>query len=263
MGKDDLIEIREASTSHLVELTPTTCDGRLPNSVVQNWSRTRPSASTRVNRTSYSAKETRIIPPSRFFANDKLCWGHPPDGDFSVKSAYTQLEGAQTNPYRKQWDKVWGQRIRSFLWLTLHDRFITNSSRVRRHMAIDASCPIYEVRSLCDDCYVLSQGNPPCSRALGNHGFCSSHQRGTVNRLAPTGWVKVNTDGAYRRSVNQATAGGLQLAWNMGARQVVIEVDSLLAVDLVSRCSAHVNNNFSLVDGIKHLMARDWIVKVT
>lgn len=24
---------------------------------------------------------------------------------------------------------------------------------------------------------------PPCSRALGNHGFCSSHQRGTVNRL--------------------------------------------------------------------------------
>lgn len=37
------------------ELTPTTCDGRLPNSVVQNWSRTRPSASTRVNRTSYSA----------------------------------------------------------------------------------------------------------------------------------------------------------------------------------------------------------------
>lgn len=53
----------------------------------------------------------------------------------------------------------------------------------------------------------------------------------------------------------------LQLAWNLGARQVVIEVDSLLAVDLVSRCSAHVNNNFSLVDGIKHLMARDWIVK--
>jgi len=34
MGKDDLIEIREASTSHLVELTPTTCDGRLPNSVL-------------------------------------------------------------------------------------------------------------------------------------------------------------------------------------------------------------------------------------
>lgn len=29
------------------ELTPTTCDGRLPNSVVKDWSRTRPSASTR------------------------------------------------------------------------------------------------------------------------------------------------------------------------------------------------------------------------
>lgn len=39
--------------------TPTTCDGRLPNSVVKNGSRTRPSVSTRVNRTSYSAKETR------------------------------------------------------------------------------------------------------------------------------------------------------------------------------------------------------------
>lgn len=54
---------------------------------------------------------------SRFFANEKVYWGHPPYGEetsFSVKSAYTLLVGAKT-PTESKWDKVLEIKIHSFL----------------------------------------------------------------------------------------------------------------------------------------------------
>lgn len=61
-----------------------------------------------------------IRPPSRFFANEKLYWGHPPYGeetDFSVKSAYTLLVGAKT-PTESKWDKVFQREKNSLISLT-------------------------------------------------------------------------------------------------------------------------------------------------
>lgn len=82
----------------------------------------------------------------------------------------------------------------------------------------------------------------------------------------PLGWIKINTDGAFRASIHHATAGGLLgsetgawlhgfffnigtckvtqaklwgahtdliLAWVHGYRQVILEVDSQVASNLI------------------------------
>ncbi|KAK8985950.1 hypothetical protein V6N11_037669 [Hibiscus sabdariffa] len=44
------------------------------------------------------------------------------------------------------WKRVWSlrvpQRIRTFLWITLQQRHLTNAERFRRHLATSAMCPI-------------------------------------------------------------------------------------------------------------------------
>ncbi|CAN1792527.1 Putative ribonuclease H protein At1g65750 [Linum perenne] len=84
-------------------------------------------------------------PPRDDLGPDIWVWGYNHDGRFTVKSAYNMITAQNAPRTGINWDKVWKwegpYRIKSFLWLAVHGRLLTNSERVRRHLATSAACP--------------------------------------------------------------------------------------------------------------------------
>lgn len=67
-------------------------------------------------------------------------------GIFTVKSAYSLIANNHLVGNHSCWKLIlkWGglQRVRTFLWLTLHNRILTNRKRMRRHLCPSAICEI-------------------------------------------------------------------------------------------------------------------------
>ncbi|KAK9037917.1 hypothetical protein V6N11_022816 [Hibiscus sabdariffa] len=67
-------------------------------------------------------------------------------GAFSVKSAYIQLAQDDWDIKDAKWKMLWGlhvpERIKYFLWLSLHGRILTNENRCIRHLCEDPVCSI-------------------------------------------------------------------------------------------------------------------------
>ncbi|KAL4333427.1 hypothetical protein GQ457_07G010550 [Hibiscus cannabinus] len=65
---------------------------------------------------------------------------------FSSRSTYAYLTGVDVPSNDTIWKYIWSlkvpQCIRTFLWVTLHQRHLTNAERFRRHFAQSALCPI-------------------------------------------------------------------------------------------------------------------------
>ncbi|KAE8715589.1 hypothetical protein F3Y22_tig00110163pilonHSYRG00265 [Hibiscus syriacus] len=107
-----------------------------------------------------------VCPPTPGLGDYMPGWRWEVNHSFSVKSAYKALspEPWPTAPIR--WMKVWTfpvpQRIRVFLWISLHGRLLTNAERMRRHIAVSAWCPL----SLSED-EDISHALRRCSFALG------------------------------------------------------------------------------------------------
>lgn len=63
---------------------------------------------------------------------------------FSVSSAYRLLQEDLWPEHNVNWQLAWKwrgpQRIRTFLWLTLSNKLLTNKERCRRHMTLNANC---------------------------------------------------------------------------------------------------------------------------
>ncbi|KAA3472034.1 non-LTR retrotransposon transposase [Gossypium australe] len=75
---------------------------------------------------------------------DRLSWRHTPDGKFTFKSAYESLNRHTDTGADMTWKAVWKlrvpERIRTFLWLVLHGRLMTNERRTRLGLAQTAQC---------------------------------------------------------------------------------------------------------------------------
>jgi len=76
--------------------------------------------------------------------NDELIWDGSTHGGFSVKSALTIIRNEDSEMSDGMWRTIWRlpipQRMRFFLWLTAHDRLMTNALRVTRGLASDSRC---------------------------------------------------------------------------------------------------------------------------
>ncbi|CAN1127603.1 Putative ribonuclease H protein At1g65750 [Linum perenne] len=75
---------------------------------------------------------------------DELIWGPDPKGNFSISSAY-EIITAESNSFESPlWKLVWKwqgpNRVRHFLWLAAHNRFLTNAERRKRHMMTEDFC---------------------------------------------------------------------------------------------------------------------------
>ena len=74
---------------------------------------------------------------------DLRYWKGSTSGKFSIKHAISLMreDPPRDNP---KWDLIWRvpaqQRIRTFLWLTLHDRILCNANRAKRHLTDDPRC---------------------------------------------------------------------------------------------------------------------------
>ncbi|KAJ7981919.1 Ribonuclease H protein [Quillaja saponaria] len=76
---------------------------------------------------------------------DMKVWGLTTNGNFTIKSAYHSLESVSIqDSMSRLWNLVWKwpgpQRIKTFLWLLVHNRIMTNEERARRGCAQTPSC---------------------------------------------------------------------------------------------------------------------------
>ncbi|KAL4303140.1 hypothetical protein GQ457_10G015890 [Hibiscus cannabinus] len=77
--------------------------------------------------------------PNSLSSDDVPCWRWTAKRAFTTNSAYVAL-GDSSNPNSSVWRVLWKvsvpQRVRTFLWLTVHGKLLTNQERVRRSLTI-------------------------------------------------------------------------------------------------------------------------------
>ncbi|KAL4280973.1 hypothetical protein GQ457_03G007680 [Hibiscus cannabinus] len=87
-----------------------------------------------------------VQPPRVGLGADAPEWRWTDTRQFTSSSAYSFLSDMVSGSSDNFWQKVWTlpipQRIRKFLWITLHNRNLTNAERYRRHLALTAICDI-------------------------------------------------------------------------------------------------------------------------
>ena len=70
-------------------------------------------------------------------------WKHESSGFFPVKSAYASIV-KETSSRDRIWNHLWKlpilQRSKSFLWLALHNKLLSNEVRHHRKIGNDTSC---------------------------------------------------------------------------------------------------------------------------
>lgn len=62
---------------------------------------------------------------------DQCYWNSNSSDVFTIKSAYEQINSDQWSPKNTKWNYAWNfpgpQRIKTFLWLVLHNALLTNN----------------------------------------------------------------------------------------------------------------------------------------
>ncbi|XP_039063175.1 uncharacterized protein LOC120207822 [Hibiscus syriacus] len=122
-------------------------------------------------------------------------------------STYRVLTQTLANDESSKWKMVWGlnspQRPRTFLWLTLHGRLLTNEERFRRHIADSTKgtiCYSENGSSLIPRANAITRFRP----YIGEFFL-----RQSVGSYRSEDWVKANTDGAMGGPNLMAAAGGV------------------------------------------------------
>lgn len=79
---------------------------------------------------------------------DRLSWVGTPDGKFTVRSAYEILTRDSTPRanltclFSRIWRVIAPERVRTFLWLGMHQVIMTNMERHRRHLCDSSLCQV-------------------------------------------------------------------------------------------------------------------------
>ncbi|KAK8991835.1 hypothetical protein V6N11_044735 [Hibiscus sabdariffa] len=206
-----------------------------------------PKANSKNGRLAYSCLADTMSPSTtNCYNSDTLSWRWCYTRVFSTRSAYAYLldtEGLPTDGVRKRvWSLRVPQRIRTFLWITLHQRHLTNAEHFRRHLATSAMCSICYldvedldhilrrcvhaqnlwIRLIPSECFDVFFRTPFEEDILARmHRFfeeCSSAFVDTPNQnpsvmvprawsRTPSGWVRVNVDASVNIVDGKATIG--------------------------------------------------------
>ena len=74
-----------------------------------------------------------LLPPRYDYGDDLVLWPGNSIGEFSVASSYNLLSNFPNSEPSSLWPHVWKlrtpERVRSFIWLLVHDRLLTNSRK--------------------------------------------------------------------------------------------------------------------------------------
>ncbi|CAN1797820.1 Putative ribonuclease H protein At1g65750 [Linum perenne] len=200
------------------------------------------------------------------------------------------------------WNWKGPNRIRFFLWLAAHNRLLTNGERKRRHLTSDDLCnhckaapedTLHTLRD-CQLAEALWSCVIPPNRT---NEFFSEMKRDTLISWLPPpdDWLKINTDGLVTQPHSQAAGGGvirnsqgrdliafsanlgacsimraelraaeigLDQAWKLGAKKVLLELDSLAAVRAIEEGSSWDTRHGPILLQIQQFKSRDWQVEI-
>lgn len=79
-------------------------------------------------------------------AKDSICWGRESSGNFSVSSAYNVVHFSAGAENDEKWESIWRiittTRIKVFVWLARHQKFMSNDERKLVKFTHNDSCYI-------------------------------------------------------------------------------------------------------------------------
>ncbi|KAL4383201.1 hypothetical protein GQ457_15G013690 [Hibiscus cannabinus] len=239
-----------------------------------------------------------VQPPRSDAGLDRPGWRWEDKRNFWVSSAYGYLFQGLDFGNGDTWKRIWKlavpQRVRVFIWLTFHNRLLTNVERVRRHVASSGSCEI------------CNNGQEDMDHVLRFFTVA----KGVWTRLLPPArwasffglpfpeWLRLNlfdksfyiaddewgvrVGGDFRDNQGKWLFGftrfvghcetllaelwaihdGLLHAWELGYRCVEVESDCLDAVKIAMARSKTLDGS-ALVCSIHRLLSNDWSVVVS
>lgn len=119
-------------------------------------------------------------------------------------------------------DLVWAtpaqQRVRTILWIVMHNRLLCNANRMHCHLTNDPSCKICSIDTYILDSLAFSSRLPYNKEYLGKCGRCSQqlttrHFNFYTGDLLAARVRNLKEEGS-NYSVNWATRFALTLWWN-------------------------------------------------
>ncbi|KAH9666673.1 reverse transcriptase domain-containing protein [Citrus sinensis] len=212
---------------------------------------------------------------------DQFYWGSSNSGMFTARTTYNPLLGNFVQDEEVRWKSIWKWRgphkIRTFLWLAAKERIKCKAELYRRHIGVDMICmccgyAVEDTAHALRDCAT--------SRRIWNM-LLTGRETASFFTLPTRDWIFANIQGGLIRDATGRWHGGfcmnigicsvtiaelwglyqgLILAWQMGIRLLVVEIDSLCVTQLLNRKS--LNATLPLVNDILGLLSRDWQVSV-
>ncbi|KAF7844997.1 ribonuclease H [Senna tora] len=226
-----------------------------------------------------------ILPPSYGMGQDKVAWKYSKDGGFNVKTAYQSIAGVDTGAEDILWKKGMVFAIACWsLWRWRNESIFGSN----HNKATDIFFTIIQRVHNCNSDF----------EAVLDSSQRRSNQVSRVIRWIPpdAGWVKVNVDGAVSRDGEESAACGgiirdesgcyiagftrrlgscssiqaelwsvylgLFTAWQYGFRRVAVEMDSLVACEMIKGTIPDTHPCASLVGRIQVFCQRDWEVQI-
>ncbi|KAK8628572.1 hypothetical protein V6N13_009159 [Hibiscus sabdariffa] len=87
-----------------------------------------------------------IQPPQGWLDLDTPGWRWTVSRQFTTALAYAFIMDTELSSIDPIWNNIWSlpipQRVKTFLWLTLHNRNLTNAKRFWRHLTSSALCDV-------------------------------------------------------------------------------------------------------------------------
>lgn len=118
-----------------------------------------------------------VLPPCPDDGDDRVVWKFSKDHIFTVNSAYKSLEKDSCPPKDDIWHLIWKwdgpQRIKSWLWLAVKEKLLTNVNRMSRGMCAS---------DMCQRCDCASESNLHALRD------CNAAQIIWKTFVPPAGW---------------------------------------------------------------------------
>ena len=103
-------------------------------------------------------KIVSIKPPIENIGENMMYWGCSKSGKFIVKSAFNFMKSNQWDEENIKWNYIWRwwgpERVKTFLWLAMHHRLLTNGERMYRRLSSHDCCSKCQSRE--DTLHVLT-----------------------------------------------------------------------------------------------------------
>ncbi|KAJ1402672.1 Ribonuclease H-like superfamily [Sesbania bispinosa] len=233
---------------------------------------------------------------------DSWIWNPSHSGIYSAASGYNWLlhNASLCNSLLPDVQWVWKlactEKAKFFIWLILNDGIPINEKRFRCHISPTPSCgrcshDIEDSLHCLRDCphskevwLRLGQFNNHFFRIHNINVWLRKHLGGVHGTLflATLWWLWRWRNNMYfdhkKWNINYVLGainsthddfirflgaqGGLQFAWSMGWKELLVECDALEAVNLVQEGDLHLHKHHGLIQSIRDYSHRDWTVSI-